>query len=196
MIQDSRIKDERSLGRSSSCLFLESCFLNRVSPRSGFSLLETLIYLALLSFALLAVTETLVAITRSYAALRAGARIEADGTLGMERLLREIRNAQSVDAASLLGVHPGMLRLKTTTASGAPQTLEFYAESGRLYLKENGVVAGPLGSVETTLTNIVFRKIETQRSQGVKVEMTLGSGAGSAARSENFYATAVLRDSY
>ena len=65
-----------------------------------------------------------------------------------------------------------------------------------MYLKEDGVVVGPLSSAQTSASNLVFRRIPTGRSEGVKIELTLTSGAGSVARSENFYATAVLRDSY
>ena len=163
----------------------------------GISLVETLLYTAILSIVLLVVAETLIAVTRSSGNLRAAQRIERDAGFALERMVREIRDAEAVDAAgSTLGAHPGVLALNATTVSGSPRAVLFYLENGVVYLKEDGVVVGPLSSAQTSAANLVFRRIPTGRSEGVKIELTLSSGDGSAARSENFYATAVLRDSY
>lgn len=163
----------------------------------GFSLVEMLFYIALLSLALLAVTETLILVTRSYGNLRSVQRIEQEAGVSLERMVREIRDAQSVNgASSVFDSHPGKLLLNTTNASGATRTVEFFLDNGKLSLKENGVVLGALTSAKTGVTNLIFRTITTARSQAVKIEMTLQSGNGSALRTEHFYATAVLRDSY
>lgn len=163
----------------------------------GFTLVEMLFYIALLSLVLLAVTETLIVMTRSYGALRAAQRIEEEAGFALERMVREIRDASRItDAGSVFGSHPGTVLLTTTTASGAARTVEFYLDSGTLMLKEDGAVTGALTSARTGVTNVIFRKITTARSKAVKIELTLTSGTGSAARSESFYATAVLRDSY
>ena len=164
---------------------------------AGFSLVEMLFYIAILSLALLVVTETLLIMVRSYGSLRAAQQIAQDASLSLERMMREIRDANgTTDAESVLGLHPGELFLSTTDARGAPRTVEFSLSNGQLVLKENGVQSGALTSTKTSITNMVFRKIVTARSKGVKIELSMRSGAGSAARSENFHATAVLRDSY
>ena len=171
----------------------------RYFPKRGFSLVETLFYVALLALSLLVVMQTLLVLTRSYAAFRAAGRIERDAALSLERMVREVRGANNIaDAGSVFGVHPGRLRLNTTTAAGAARTVEFSVSGGALLLEEaeDGTAAGALTSSTTTVSNLVFRKITTTRSQGVKIEMTLSSGSGAAARSERFYATAVLRNSY
>lgn len=163
----------------------------------GFSLVEILFYTAILAVALVAVMQTLVVIVRSYGVLRASQRIEQEATASMERIVREIRDASSVDdAGSVLGSSPGELLLNTTDAAGTAKTVEFYLDSGRLSLKENGVVSGLLSSSKTSVSNLVFRKITTARSAGVKIELTFKSGVGIASSTESFYGTAVLRDSY
>ena len=163
----------------------------------GASLVETLLYVAILSAVLLVVAETLIIAIRSAGTLRASQRIERDAGFALERLARESRDAQSVNlGASILGVHPGKLALYTTTTSGGTRAVEFYLDSGILYLKEDGAVVGPLSSAEVVVSNLIFRRAATPRSEGVTIELTLQSGSGQAARSENFYATAVLRDSY
>lgn len=155
-----------------------------------------LFYVAILSLCFLAVTETLIVATRAFGSFRAAERIAEDAGPALERVVREVRDANAVSGASVLGSHPGKLILATTNGSGAARTVEFYLDSEKLSLKEDGAVTGALTSGKTTVTNLVFRKVTTARSQGVKIELTLASGTGSAARNENFYVTAVLRDSY
>lgn len=163
----------------------------------GFSLVEMLFYVALLSLALLVVTQTLLVMIRSYGNLRATQHIEQDGGFSLDRIVREIRDASEVtDAESVLGTNPGELFLVTTNAVGASRTVEFYIENGQIMLREDGTPVGSLTGTKTTVTNLVFRKITTTRSKGVKIEMTIESGSGTANKSKNFYGTAVLRDSY
>lgn len=178
-------------------LLPNSVFMLPYSPQRGFSLLETLFYVALLALSLFVVMQTLLVLTRSYATFRAVGRIERDSALSLGRLVRETRDANNIaDAGSVFGAHPGRLRLDTTTAAGAALTVEFSVNGGALLMTENGVALGALTSSTTNVSNLVFRKITTARSQGVKIEMTLSSGSGAAARSENFFVTAALRNSY
>ena len=164
---------------------------------AGFSLIEMLFYIALLSLCMLAVMRTLVAVTNSYRTFRSATHVEQEAAFGFERMVREIRDASGIDdAGSTFGSHPGKLLLSTTDVSGTARTVEFSLSSGLLKLAENRVTTGFLTSTSTTISNLVFRKITTARSKGVKIEMTMQSGTTTAFRSENFYVTAVLRDSY
>ncbi|MDO8620449.1 MAG: prepilin-type N-terminal cleavage/methylation domain-containing protein [bacterium] len=170
--------------------------IRRLSKR-GFSLVEMIFYVIILSFALVAVMQTLIVVTRSYGVLRSEQRIEQEAAFSLERITREIRDASGIDdAGSIFGTHPGKLLLNSTDALGVARTVEFSVDTGKISLKENGVVTGLLTSGKATVTNLVFRKITTTRSKGVKVEMTLSAGTGVAARTENFFTTALLRDSY
>lgn len=163
----------------------------------GFSLVEILFYVALFSLALVAALHALIVITRSHATLRAAAHIEQESAAALQRMLREIRDANNAGAAgSVFGAHPGRLLLNTTATTGGARTVLFYLDSGKLALKEDGALTGFLTSSTTNVSNLVFRSITTARSEGVKIELTMQSGTGPAARSENFYVTAVLRDSY
>lgn len=163
----------------------------------GFSLVETLFYTVILSLSLVAVTQTLIVTVRSYGALRAKEAIETDAAAALARMMREIRNAKSVSVpGSTLGSSPGALLLNTTTDTGDARAVRFSAENGKVVLAENGVPAGALTGGKSTLVNLIFRRIATPHSEGVKIELALRSGSGIASTSESFYATAVLRDSY
>lgn len=190
--RNSAIKPLRVLNSGYSGI--NSGHLERVK---GFSLVETLLYTAVLSLVLLVVAETTIAVIRSTRTLRVAWRIERDAGFALERMVREIRDAESVNLGqSVLGAHPGALALNTTNTSGEARAVLFSLTNGALYLTEDGVVVGPLSSEEVTVSNLIFRHILTGHSEGVKIELALSSGSGGALRTENFYATAVLRDSY
>ena len=163
----------------------------------GFSLVEMLFYVVILSLSLIAVLQTLVVVTRSYGVLKYAQRVEQEAAFSLERMVREMRDASSItDAGSTFGTNPGKLLLGSTDSSGTARTVEFSVDTGKILLKENGAVTGYLTSSKTSVSNLVFRKITTTRSKGVKIEMTVAAGSGTFARSESFYATVVLRDSY
>ena len=164
---------------------------------SGFSLVEMLFYVVILSLSLIAVMQTLIVLTRSYGVLRGVQRIEREASTAMERMIREIRDANDIDdAGSVLGTNPGELLLRSTDSSGTARTVEFYLDAGKVSLRENGVASGILTSAKATVSSLVFRKITTTNSKGVKIEMTITTGTGQSAHTENFYSTVVLRDSY
>lgn len=168
----------------------------RRGTRKGFSLVEMLFYVALLSLSLLAVSETLSTVARSYARLRTAEYIGQDAASSLDRIVRAAQAAKSFGAGSVFATSPGTLELISQTATGTPKTSQFYLSGGGLYLKENGTVIGRLTSDKTSVSNLVFYSLSTARSKGLKVEMTISGGSAPAARSEKFYATAILRDSY
>src|SRR3989344_621733 len=157
-------------------LWYNSVFIIHNSVK-GFSLVEMLFYVAILSLSLIAVMQTLLGVTRSYGVLKAAVRVEQEVALSMERMVREVRDANGIDdAGSVLGAHPRTLLLNSSDISGGTRTVEFSIDAGKLSLKENGVVTGLLTSTKTNISHIVFRKISTAHSQGVKIEMTMESG--------------------
>lgn len=168
----------------------------RARLNRGFSMVEMIVYLAILSVMLVSVVGTLRAMTRSYGSLRTAMNVERSAVGILERMLREVRDAKSIDAASVLGSSPGKLILHSTDAAGAEKTVEFSLSGGSVELKENGVSEGGLNASNVPATNLVFRSFDTGRSKGIKVELTLESGAAETARRAQFWGSAVLRDSY
>ncbi|MDO8482863.1 MAG: hypothetical protein Q7S86_03535 [bacterium] len=168
-----------------------------LNPRQGFSLVETIIYTGLLALILFAVTNMMLLMSHSYNYLKLSRHIHVSAVTALDRMVRDIRNAQSVDTGqSTLGTSPGVLTLNTSTVSGTPQTVQFYVSGGGIRVKQDGVDVGPVTLPDVALTNLVFRQISTGISSAVKIELTLQAGVGPSARSANFYATAILRDSY
>ncbi len=169
----------------------------RSSSERGASLAEMLVYISILVILLAVMTRTAVTLSAGYRSLKASQNIESAAISSMERMTRDIRGASSVNAASSsLGSSPGALSLAMTDASGNPKAERFYLSGGILRLDENGAYSGPLTPAGTTVTSLVFRQISTQKSKGIKIEMTIAAFQGKATTTRNFYDTAELRMSF
>ena len=170
----------------------------RRSPlEAGFTIIELLIYTGILVLLMAVVVSTLLALSRSYRTVTVSQQIDSAASVSLDRMVREVRGASSVDTAqSVLSTSPGQLTLDTIDVHGVTTTVQFLLSGYSLHIKEGGIDIGPLTPTSTRVTSLIFRKITTAQSQAVKIEMTIDSGTSTDYRSQNFYGTAVLRRSY
>jgi Tfp pilus assembly protein PilW len=162
----------------------------------GFTLVEAIIYVALLVLVVTVVIVSIVAMVRSQRNVKNHILIQESVAVSFDRMIREIHDAISVDISSSLNTNPGRLILNGVDSTGDSRVVEFYVNGGRLVMREDGSDVGPLTVSGVTINNIVFRHIDTASTDAVKIEMTLSSGTGGEAKSESFYTTGVLRSSY
>ncbi len=155
----------------------------------GFSLIEMLIYTAILVAVLIVVGFGLLMMTRTFGDIRILNKINNSAEIAMERMIREIRLANDIDASSIFDVHPGQLKLETVDSSGNPITITFYLSGGNLMVQEGGSTGESLTSPRVNVERLVFYQISNQEiSKAIKIEFTING--------KNFYDTAVLRGSY
>ena len=162
----------------------------------GYTLIEAIIYIAILAVMVVVFVSLLITMTRAYASFRLARDIVSSSETALERLIGEVRNAGGVNASSVLGTDPGRLVLDTTDGNGAATTMDFYLFNDVLMLKEGSNVAASTTSARVKVDNLVFRQINTAESSAVKVEMTLSASRGTVNKIAKFYTTAVLRGSY
>lgn len=174
-----------------------------MDPRStrtrGIALIESLFYVAILVLLVSAAVSTLIALNTSYGNIRSAESIGSSARIALDRIVKEVRLASSIDASnSAFATSTGRLSLMTTDASGAPATIEFFLSTSTraVRVKENGVDTGRLTADSARATSFALRQIQTPVSEGVRIELELSSGYGTRTRSETFYATSVLRNSY
>jgi Tfp pilus assembly protein FimT len=156
---------------------------------NGFSLIEMLVYIAVLVFMLVIIVAAVFSIARSDRLIRSVRDIENSAVLVMERITREIREADSVSlASSVLDSHPGKLVLQ-----GESGNTEFYFSSGRIFVKENGVELGALTAASVKVTSIKFTRFASSTVEGIRTELTLESGTSTYYRTQTLYSSAVIR---
>jgi type II secretory pathway pseudopilin PulG len=165
---------------------------------NGYTLLELVVYVGVLSIAVLAIFMILFSITRAFTEARIYNEVEISGTTAMERMVREIRTASSVDEGnSVLDANPGQLQLNTTDEAGIPKTIQFYfdAVNKTINLDDNGTDKGSLTGNGVEITNLVFRKWTTAKSALIKIEMTIQSKRKTTLNAK-FYDSVVMRGGY
>ena len=163
----------------------------------GFTLIEMIVYVVILGIiAVLAVNSTL-EMTKAYVNLRVSRDMNASATAVLERMTREIRGADDIDAAqSVFGANPGRLMLNTKDAGGADTTVEFYLENGLIKVKEGGVAKGALMTSSTQASSFIVRSLSNSNSNAIKIDLTIAATRGNVSKTRSFYNTIVLRGSY
>lgn len=163
----------------------------------GFSLVEMVIYISIFALLAVVVINSFAVVIGSFNETRTNRDLLESGNSALERISREIRLAQSIDAAgSTFAVTPGILDLNSTDASNNPRTVTFAVSNGALNLTQNGTLTGNLLNDNVDVTSLIFRQITTTEGSAVKVEMVLEDQRGKARKSATFYDTVILRGNY
>ena len=180
--------------------------LLRLSPKphtpyslKGVGILEALIYVAIVSLLTVIVVNMATVMTVASGKTRLKRNIIGEAGIATERMMREIRLADSlVVSESVLGVHPGVLKLNTIVGpEDTPTTREFYISENALMMKEVG--GAPVSLTEkVAVTNFVFYHIgdSASTSEAVALTLTAEDEFKSIQEKHTFNATAVMRRSY
>lgn len=167
---------------------------HRRATHCGFSLIEVLIYTAVLVVTTTIIVSALVTLSRSYSELRLMQAMQRSAITALERIAHEVRLADSVDgAASTLGTHPGVLVLDNVTESGV-ETTEFSLDGDVLRVIENTIPAGALTADELTVSQLVFYAIDNGTTEGVRTEITLRGTVGTTTLERTFQSFIVTRE--
>jgi len=158
----------------------------------GFSLVEMIVYIAILSFVFSALVTSANSIIKTYTTMRTYEEIAHTGTVTLERLTREVRRASNVDTlASTLFTNPGVLILNTRDWSGNSTVASVSLVNGRIVLQEGGTPS-PLSASGVTVTNLVFTYLENPQTQGVLIEFTVEKAGAYASTTKQFRTFTVL----
>lgn len=161
--------------------------------KKGYTLVEMVIYVALMSIISLLIVNTVLSFTKSYRNVSTLRAVESSALDTLERLSRDVRNATSInDGSSTFGSNPGVLTLIQTSAT-VSTTTRYYVENGVMKVDVNGVYVGPLTTRGTTVQSIVFRKLDNGVSTGVKIDMTVSATSGTITRTKSYHTTILLK---
>lgn len=158
---------------------------------------ELVIYSALLAVLAILVVQALLSLTRTFAEIKASSALRSGALVGMERMIKEIRFAESVDyAGSTFGASPGRLTLNSTDEAGAAKTVEFRMATGTLVLIDGGTDKGALTGEGISVVSLVFSEATTGKGPLIKIEMTFADTRPSNPRTVAVYGSAVMRGAY
>ncbi len=165
--------------------------------RRGFSLVEMVVYIGVVSLLTSVLVATLIPLARVYGNLAASRDVNASAYAALDRFVREARAADAViSAESVLGAHPGSITFAKTDSERVATSVRFSLVGGALHVFENDVDVGPLTRASVTVESLVFRYAASGSGKMASVEVTLTGSHGRATKTAPFSAGAVLRGSY
>lgn len=177
---------------------LPSHFHTRASRSGGFSLIETVVYIALFVVISTVLVSTLFGMLKAYTQLRVNDDLLDSAHVSMEQMTREIRDAKDIDPASVFVTDPGSLTLDALDGGGLPKTVAFDVSSGgalQVLDSTDGTERVLTGS-KVVVSSLIFRNVATVKGKAVKVEVTFRSLRSSYGQSVSLSDTVVLRGSY
>ena len=152
-----------------------------------------IIYVGILSLVSAVVVSMLLSFAVSYRNVTALRLAENSGFYSMERMIRDIISATSVDSGnSTFGVSPGVLTI-VSTYNAVSTTTKFYVDNGLLKVDINGSYFGPLNSTNTIITNLVFTRLVNNFSNAIKIDLTVRGTAGEIMKDKIYHSTVILR---
>ncbi|MBU6370675.1 MAG: prepilin-type N-terminal cleavage/methylation domain-containing protein [Patescibacteria group bacterium] len=169
---------------------------------SGFTLVEMVIYLALMTAISIVLVRSLVLVFNSNRAAFAEMNLRNAAYSAMENMVREIRGSISIDSAdsTLYPSQAGILALNQTDGNGNPIVVEFAtSSSGALDISRGAAppaLVGPVTGNGAQVAALVFTPITTKNSTAVRIALELSASVNGATQTQWFYDTAILRNSY
>ena len=160
----------------------------------GFSLVEMLVYIGLLTLISVSAMSLLLTLRQLVDEYRADQHLTESAQIALERILYEVRAADMLDVTnpnSVLVDTPGHLAI----IKDAIET-EFYVSSGQLMVAENGVELGPLTKDTVTVTELRFWPYDNGETEAIRVTFTLTANVKEATATASFNGSAVLRGTY
>lgn len=165
--------------------------------RRGYTLVELIVYVALVAMLLLVIISTALSMANVYKRSRTYLDINSAGITAFSKFSRDIRRASSIDATdSIFGVSAGRLVLLMKKSDGTNDSVAYYLSNGRVELDENGVYTGSVTQGDVAVSGLTFKKFANASTSAVRIEMTMAPRASTSIPALNFYGTYVLRGSY
>lgn len=166
--------------------------------KGGYTLIEMIVTIGLVSLLLLAIVNVSFSIGTSHRRARTYLEINSSALSAFSRFSRDIRRASSVDVVnSTLGASSGRIVLNMKKDDGSNDVTTFYLAGDRVREIFNGNFMGDITPGPMNVSNLTFRLFATATSTAVRVEMTVApDDINSLVPAVNFYGTYVLRGSY
>ncbi len=159
----------------------------------GFSLIEVIVYMAILILILFIILGSLVMVTDIQEKVIAGKDLNKSATVSIDRILRETRSSTSIDIDnSVFDDQNGVLSLEHEDTE---DEIIFYLSDSSLYLEKEGETQR-LTHKGTDVLYFNIDKIESDVFDAVKVRIGFSHPYSDGSIEQSFRSTAILRGSY
>jgi prepilin-type N-terminal cleavage/methylation domain-containing protein len=160
--------------------------------QSGFSLVEMLVYIALLVVITAAAVSTLLQFSEAFMVYRTEKALSRQLGAVVERIQYDIRNSVAVNAVgSTLDVSPGTLALDRIGSS-----VTYTLSAGTVTVVHDAAPAVPITGGVVTVDALSFSQFNSGTTELVQFEVTATAAIGDYSKTETYQTSALLRGSY
>lgn len=147
---------------------------NSYNWSKGFTLVEILIYITLISGAMISFTTFVISISNSRNKVYVEQEVQANARIAFNLISQTIKSASSVNiASSTFAVDPGVLSLSMNESEENPTIINLNEDDGFLQIKKGSNAAIPIISDEVKITNLVFTNLTSDNTrENIRIEMT------------------------
>jgi type II secretory pathway pseudopilin PulG len=168
---------------------------------NGITLLETVIYVALLTGISILMINSMLQIVDVYQRARLEREVLSNARLILETLQKSIAQAETIYwPTSLFNQSAGQLSLVTTISAQPEHTtafIDYYLDNGRLWLKKEGSQAIPLSAATVRVVNFRLERImQSLDREAVKITLQVDAANQKYATSITLNSTTAVRGNY
>lgn len=169
--------------------------------QQGFTLIETLVYVALLGVVSIFITDSLIKIASTYQRARAEREVASNARLLLETVVKNISTAQEIYApTSRFNNDSGQLSLMSPispTSEHSFSYIDFWNDAGRLLMRREGFAPATLSSATVNVTQFrVERIFQGLGREAVNISLSVSYAPISYIVSTTLNATISLRGNY
>jgi type II secretory pathway pseudopilin PulG len=156
-------------------------FNNLVFNKSGgFTLIETLIYIAIIGIVITSFVEFSISVSNSRGKAYVASEVQSNLRVSMDLIRQRIREATDVTtSSSTFGSDPSFLTLTMASSTLNPTTIGLSADNGVLGIKEGSNATTTITSSEVSVTNLVFTNLTASTTrENIRIQMTIEYNGG------------------
>ncbi|MBT4315079.1 MAG: GxxExxY protein [Candidatus Magasanikbacteria bacterium] len=145
------------------------------SDRSGFTLIETILYITIISAVMGAFVSFSLSVANSSNKTYAVQEVQANSRVSLEIITQKIQSATGVNiASSTFGSDPGVLSLSFASSTLNPTIIQLSDDDGILQITEGGADPINITSSEVQITNLQFTNLTgTGNRENIKIDTTI-----------------------
>jgi len=154
--------------------------------KKGYSMVELMIYLALLITVSVLVVDNIISLFKNYSIVKSNQEIEYNAINILDKLTRDTRRSKNVILnQSSFEIPQGAVALNT-----ASNTIKFYLEDNKIKYMQDGNFVDNLSTKSVTVNNFKIYYISSTSTEAIRVEL----GLNIKSLYKNFYTTIQLRE--
>lgn len=163
------------------------------NKNKGYTLIETLFYVALFALLAITVTNSLIRMGKSFKEVVIYKNALQNSSI-VENLTRDIRQSSGVQAINTNGNNIVLKIFDVNT--NTEKTVEYRLVGNNLAFYQNNTFISNLNHSSIIVKSLTFSRANTAKGEYVVFNIVLGHSADSLNRDFNFQNTIVLRDGY